>query len=281
MYLSRDVAELLGLSVAQVRRYARSGFITPSRGARGEYRFSFQDLVILRTAAELLATRVPARKVRHALEQLKRQLPKDRPLTEVRISAADDAIVVRDGASVWNPESGQLQFDFAVSELASDVAPLARRSAEQARREPDHVTAEHWYEIGCELESVAPAEARDAYARALEIDPAQADAHVNLGRLLHEAGQLEDAERHYRAALEGPPHGATAAFNLGVVLEDRGRPDEAARAYRKALTADPGFADAHYNLASLSERLGNPQAALRHYKSYRDLTRGTKKGVRG
>ena len=71
-----------------------------------------------------------------------------------------------------------------------------------------------WYDLGLELEAVAPTEARDAYRRALELDAHHADAHVNLGRLLHEQGLVEEAERHYRQALRESPDHATAAFNL-------------------------------------------------------------------
>ena len=58
MYNARNVAKLLDLSVGQVRSYARSGLLRPERGPRGEYRFSFQDLVLLRTAKGLLDARV-------------------------------------------------------------------------------------------------------------------------------------------------------------------------------------------------------------------------------
>ena len=51
VYTSRDVSKLLDLTVQQIRSYAREGFLEPDRGPRGELRFSFQDLVLLRTAA--------------------------------------------------------------------------------------------------------------------------------------------------------------------------------------------------------------------------------------
>src|SRR2546426_10289538 len=67
-YSSQDVARLLGLTVAQVRAFARDGFLTPApgRGAQRKLQFSFQDLVILRTAKALVAARIPARRIRRA-----------------------------------------------------------------------------------------------------------------------------------------------------------------------------------------------------------------------
>jgi len=54
-YTTHDVARLLGWSEAQVRSHARVGYLAPSRGPRNGYRFSFQDLVLLRAAKELPA----------------------------------------------------------------------------------------------------------------------------------------------------------------------------------------------------------------------------------
>src|SRR2546430_2734895 len=275
-YNSRDVARLLGLTVAQVRGFARDGFLTPGRrggGGRG-LQFSFQDLVILRTAKALVAARIPTRRIRRALKKLRLELPRGRSLAELRITADGDRIVVSDGETAWNPESDQTHLDFAVSDLATRAAPIARRTAQAARAAEGTLDADDWYELGLELEAVEPAEARDAYRRALELDAHHADAHVNLGRLLHEEGLVQEAERHYRLALRENPEHATAAFNLGIALEDLDRPTDAIEAYRAALAVEPRLADAHYNVARLYERLGKKAAALRHLSSYERLTAG-------
>jgi tetratricopeptide (TPR) repeat protein len=267
-YSSKDVAKLLGLTVAQVRAFARDGFLTPRRGARGDTRFSFQDLVILRAAKGLVAARIPTRRIHRALKKLRHELPRGRSLAELRIVAEGDRIVVSDGLAAWNPESGQLSLDFAVSDLATKAAPIARRTAQAARRAEGDFDAAGWYELGYEVE------ARDAYRRALELDAHHADAHVNLGRLLHEQGLVEEAERHYRQALRDSPDHATAAFNLAIVLEDLHRPADAIEAYRAALATDPRLADAHSNAARLSDTVGKKAAALRHLSIYRRLTAG-------
>src|SRR6185436_1172034 len=192
----REVSTMLGLTASQIRSYAAKGFINPERGPKGELRFGFQDLVILRTAGELSASQIPQRKVQRVLERLREQLPSGRSLAAIRIAADGDRVVVRDGEATWNPESGQSLFDFSVADMARQAAPFVAQAAEDAR---DHETsAEEWYELACEL------------------DATHADAHVNLGRLLHEQKAPAAAEKHYRAALEHNPEHETAAFNLGV-----------------------------------------------------------------
>lgn len=262
---------MLGLSPSRIRSYATKGFLDPERGERGELRFGFHDLIILRTAGELSAARIPERKVKRVLQRLREQLPDGRSLSGLRITADGDQVIVRDGETVWNPESGQSLFDFPVDDLARKATPLLMRAAADARKRAAELSSEDWYQLACELEVTSSREAQDAYRRAVAADPANADAYVNLGRLLHEEGAPAAAEQCYRAALEADPKHETAAFNLGVALEDLGRIDDALKAYRDALALDPRNADAHYNLAGIYERRGEKQAALRHLKAYRTL----------
>jgi tetratricopeptide (TPR) repeat protein len=271
-YTTRDVARLLGLSEAQVRSHARVGYLAPDRGPRNAYRFSFQDLVLLRTAKALSEARIAPRRIRRALRALIRQLPAGRSLSGIRISSEGDRVVVRDGSAAGNPESEQLLLDFHVAELAEQAAPVARRLARQARRSGEPLTAEQWYDLGTDLETAAPDDARDAYARAVALDPRYVPALVNLGRLLQDAGRAAEAADQYRAALAVQPSHTTAAFNLGTALEDLGRRAEAIAAYRMALEVDGEFADAHFNLARLYERAGNRAAALRHLRAYKQLS---------
>jgi len=96
---------------------------------------------------------------------------------------------------------------------------------------------------------------------------------VNLGRLLHEAGEIHAALLHYRSALRARPGDATAAFNVGVALEDLHMVADAIIAYEHAITIDPQSADAHYNVARLLEQSGKPEVAVKHLLIYRQLTR--------
>ena len=272
-YTTREISRLLGLSPAQVRSFVRSGLLSPERGPGRRCRFSFEDMVFLKAAKDLLSARIGPRRIRRALARCRDSLPEDRRLAGLQLAAEAGRLVVGDGQRRWHPESGQILFDFEVAELARKVAPLARRAFREAKGQAPELSAEDWYAWGCELEAAAPAEAREAYERALALEPEHPDAHVNLGRLLHEEGYPAEAEAHYRRALEARPQDATAAFNLGVALEDCKRDAEALAFYELAAELDANHADAYFNAANLCEKQGDVAAALRHLKSYRRLIR--------
>jgi DNA-binding transcriptional MerR regulator len=270
-FSTRDVARLLGLTESQVRAQARAGFITPVRGPRNGYRFSFQDLVLLRTARELAQARVPPRRIRHALCGLARRLPTGRSLSEMRITPEGRSVLVHEGGTAWNPESGQLQIDFS-SQRPADLPGHAPRTLTSRQRNPeDPVRAWSWFDRAVDLEATNPAEASRAYAQALAHDPGLVDAHVNLGRLLQLAGQIEEAIEHYRLSIRAASSDPTGAFNLGPALEELGRWNDALNAYRQAIDVDSSFADAHFNLARLYEQLGNRAEAIRHLRAYKKL----------
>jgi tetratricopeptide (TPR) repeat protein len=264
---------MLGLSPAQVRSWVHAGFVSPSRGPRGAFLFSFADLVLLRAARGLSRARIGPVRIRRTLDGLRRQLPTGRSLAGLRFAAEAGRVVVADEDARWQPESGQVLFDFGAEELGKKARPLVRRAFREAQ-DREGLDARDWFTWGCELEASSPEEAADAYRRAIAGNPEHADAMINLGRLLQQEGRPEEAERRYREALRLRPDDATAAFNLGVALEELGRRKDAAAAYERALRADPDSADAHWNLARLYEETGRARDALRHLRAYRELTRG-------
>lgn len=263
-YSLRDIERLLGLSRAVVQGFIDAGFVAPTRGKRNALRFSFQDLILLRTAQGLAAAKVPPRKLRQSIAALHDELPADLPLSGIRISALGTRVVVRQGASRWQADSGQYLFDFEVAPAAGEVSFLKKAA-------PPTASAEHWFQQGCALEAGDEPAAQDAYRRAITIDPRHLGAYVNLGCMLQAQGKPVEAERIYRDALELIPGEPLLHFNLGIALEDLGRADDARAAYTQALALDADFADAHFNLARLLEAGGHKQQALRHFADYRRL----------
>ena len=266
-YGVRDVERLLHLPRSTIQSFVDAGFVTPERGPRKSWLFSFRDLIVLRTAQALSQAKIPPRRINRSLKELRRHLPERMPLSGLAIEAAGDRVVVRDGARRWHAESGQYVLDFEGDPSAGSLAVMARGDAQPASG------AEEWFEKGCGLERRDPEAAREAYERALAADPAHAGAHLNLGRLMHEAGRLAEGERVYRRAILACGSEPLLLYNLGVLLEDMGRKSAAMDAYEKALREDPRFADCHYNLALLCKSLGRPKQALKHMAQYRRLVR--------
>jgi tetratricopeptide (TPR) repeat protein len=265
-YSLRDVVKLLGLSRSIVGRLIEAGFVTPGRGPRREYRFSFQDLVLLRAAQGLVDAKIPSTRILRALRRLRAKLPERMPLTGLRIEAAGDDVVVTEGSAQWRPEDGQYVFGFQVESDGRQLAFLA--PADKPRAAP---TAP-WFEQGLAFESADVERACDAYRRAIGADRRDLGAYVNLGRLLHGQGRLQEAEKVYREGRASCGPDGTLLFNLGVLLEDRGRTKEAIDSYRAALASEPDLADAHFNLARLYETQGRRQDAVRHLSAFRKLT---------
>jgi tetratricopeptide (TPR) repeat protein len=267
-----QAARIAGVSAPRLRQCVRAGVLTPARDDHGRFRFDFVDLVLLRTMRGLLTRKVPVRQIGRVLESLRRQIG-TRPLTQLSVYADGERVVAWDGATRWQPESGQFLFNFEVA----GVVQRARKIAQLPTPAPapaslPRLSADEWCDLAIELEDGSPLEARAAYHHALDLNPAHVTARINLGRLLHAEGKLQGAESHYRDALRHEPTNALAWYNLGVLLEDLGRPEEALRCYETAVRADAGFADAHYNLALLYERSGRKHEAVRHLAIYRRLT---------
>jgi tetratricopeptide (TPR) repeat protein len=274
-YTTQDVARMIGVSAGRLRAYLRAGVLSPEKGTRGELRFSFQDLLLLRTAEGLVGPRVSPQRVRQALKKLRERLPGERPLTGVQLGTEGPQVVVHEGGARWQVESGQVLLAFgAAPSTETPVAPLPARPLEATpRSDLAPLSVEEVYDIGCDLDEADPDQAAASYAEVLQRSPQHADAHINLGRILHERGDLTGAETHYRAALVTRASDPTAQFNLGVALEDQGRHADALEAYENAIAADGRNADAHYNAARLYDLLGDYNAALRHLRICRELAR--------
>ena len=123
---------MLGLSRTIVAGLIAEGFVAPTRGPRNEWRFTFQDLMLLRTAHALQASKIPPRKILRSLARLKATLPRELPLTGLRITAIGADVAVRDRNGQWQADSGQLLMDFDVAPLAGSVAFLARDTSPPA-----------------------------------------------------------------------------------------------------------------------------------------------------
>ena len=130
-------------------------------------------------------------------------------------------------------------------------------------------------DLGFVLERLGmPEDATAAYRKALELDPASASAHYNLGSSLARSGNYAEAEKHLRTALESSPNTQTYT-GLGIVLRQQGRMDQAVASLQAAIEADPNNAIAHRELAEALTSLGRMDEARRELERARALSPGS------
>jgi tetratricopeptide (TPR) repeat protein len=265
-YGVRDVEKLLHLPRSTIRALIAAGFVSPARGPRSAWLFSFQDLIVLRTAQALADANVPQRRITKSVRELRRHLPDAMPLSGLSICAVADRVVVREAGTRWQAESGQYLLDFEGDPADGSLNVIERKQEAEAPS-----GAQEWFDKGVALEREDAEAALRAYQHAIAADPALLDAHINLGRLLHEGGHFAKAEQVYRGAIKACGSDPLLLYNVGVLLEDMDRNAEAMAAYEAALRRNPDLADCHYNLALLCEKLGKPKEAIRHMSRYRTL----------
>jgi tetratricopeptide (TPR) repeat protein len=263
----KRVQEMLGLSRTTVTGLIAAGFVSPVRGQRNEHRFSFQDLMLLRTAYALQQARIPPRKILRSLAKLKAALPAELPLTGLRITAVGADVAVRDRSGQWHADSGQLLMDFEVADVGGTVSFIQSAPTAAPPQEDD------WFRKGEALEATDRSAAVRAYRRAIELEPTRVAPYLNLGAVLCEDSRFAEAVELYDVAAKVVGDEPLIHFNHAIALEDQGRPRDALAAYDRALALDASFADAHYNRGVLLEKLGDARGALRHFNAYRRLQR--------
>ena len=217
----REVEKLLGLARSTIHGLVRAGFVSPARGPRQTYLFSFQDLIVLRTAQALAAARIPAKRITKSLKELRRHLPESMPLSGLSIGAVGDRVVVKEGASRWHAESGQYLLAFEGDPAAGELKVIQQQSTSTIEDEIDRGYLLH--------EARRLEEAESVYRKALAEWGPDPLLLYNLGVLLEDRNRKTEAADCYKAALEVDPLMADCHYNLALLCEALGRAQEAIR----------------------------------------------------
>jgi tetratricopeptide (TPR) repeat protein len=105
-----------------------------------------------------------------------------------------------------------------------------------------------------------------AYIKAYTLNPNFSYAHYNMGVLLNNLGQTEEAIAEYREAIAIDPKYALPHNNLGLILKNHGDTDEAIAEYRKAIAIDPKYGLPHNNLGVVLKDQGHTDEAIAEYR---------------
>ena len=161
---------------------------------------------------------------------------------------------------------GNLQHQF-------DRKKEAVESYRQAIRHDRSLVSAHYnlgavlYELGQDDEAlrayeVALAPIEKDLASGKPVDPATAQAFMNLGAIHTRKENLPRALDAYMKAARLRPDLAAAHFNAGSILYRLGRQDDAYTSYTRATELDAALPMAHYHVGLIELRRGNDDAAL-------------------
>jgi len=106
------------------------------------------------------------------------------------------------------------------------------------------------------------AKAVSQYTECIRISPRSVDAHVNLGSIVLDRGELDRAKGHFEWAIQLDPNVELAHRNLGNLLFKQDKPAEAVAPLTRALALKPGEAETHFWLALAYEKMGRLDEAL-------------------
>ena len=153
------------------------------------------------------------------------------------------------------------QLDASGLRLLADLCLRGKlyREAADAYGAVPSPTAEDLLRLGhARLQAGEPASAREAFEKAWAVDPARADAAMQLGRL---ATDPAEARRRFAQAMKADATSPLPCHALGELEAKAGAWAAAAEAYGEAIRRGDRSAAAHHQRALALQQAGNAEAA--------------------
>jgi tetratricopeptide (TPR) repeat protein len=109
------------------------------------------------------------------------------------------------------------------------------------------------------------AKAIDNYLLAVEKEPDNVDAYVELG-IIYSDRNIPLAEQYYKNALRSDPNSREAMYGLGLYYQDNDRLNEALEIYTQLTRLDSNYVNAYYNMGFINyEMLKDYNLALDNF----------------
>jgi Flp pilus assembly protein TadD len=128
---------------------------------------------------------------------------------------------------------------------------------------------------GVHMRCRRPRAAERALRQAYQIAPKHPAVLSNLGGLLAAEGNVAEAMELLRRAVEAAPQSALARYNLGIALKSAGHLEEAIAQYRAALSLKPDYVEAWHNLGNALLDDGAVTDAAEAYEAATRIRRNT------
>ena len=131
-FSSHQVCRIAGLTGRQLRYWQQTQLLSPSDfTAGGHARYSFTDLIALKSARRLLDAGVSLQRIRKCMSSLTRFLPTTTtPLRELSLVVTGDVILVLHSAGAFDAISGQ-EWVLPVADILREIEALQEPDATQ------------------------------------------------------------------------------------------------------------------------------------------------------
>jgi Tfp pilus assembly protein PilF len=159
----------------------------------------------------------------------------------------------------------------AVAALACLAAGIAWGLAPQLTAEKREALFQANNRGAALMEQFKPAQAIDAFAKVVEIDPAWAPGQVNLGWAALYARQMERGEAAFKEAIRLAPSLVAGHYGLATLAKGQGRSDEALTEFERAHALDADDPDILYNIGLLNGRERRFKEAIEALKRARQI----------
>ncbi len=157
-----------------------------------------------------------------------------------------------------------------LTQAAKAPSPEARKRAEWMLRHrlPDHQVPKiaeslNLTGFGLQHQLKRPAEALEAFQKAIAADPAFSWPYNNIGLLYMSQNDTEQALAWFTKAVEVNPNHLRAVHNQGRAAHNLKRFNQAAVSYSRTIAMDPTFAEAHANLGRVLIETGRRLEGIR------------------
>lgn len=259
-FTTNQASKLLGISSRRLRHWEKIQFVPRSvQNDKGIF-YSFQDLVSLKAAHELITAGISLQQVTRSLDMIRKKFPDLKNLSELKFFAHNKTLLMRYNGMSFDPITGQFLMNFE-----TDAVPLPK-NFKTFKEEKNHL---FWFEYGLRYDIEGKWKlAIKAYRKALQLNPAMADCWNNLATIYYRVGKKKKAIRYYLNALKINASYKLAYYNLGNIFEELKKFKIAVKMYMKAIELDPEYYDAHYNLALVYDKIHSYPEACHHWQIY-------------
>ncbi len=190
-------------------------------------------------------------------------------MDQFMLGKAREALVEVQRATELDPTDAEAFYYLGRLNFSTDNAAAALQ-AFQKSLELDPASVRSHNNLGQTYESFGrSADAENEYQKAIALQQDQAKKsewpYYNLGLLYYNNGRVQDSIPYFRRALECNPAFAEAKIKLAVVLTNQKSGPEALELLKQAIQTEPRNAEAHYRMALLLSQSGKPEEAREHF----------------